>query len=152
MSATVISDTSCLIFIGKIDLLDFIAKSYETVYVTTAIANEYGLPLPEWIVVRNPTDNLKVKELQSKMDLGEATAIALALEIADCDLLLDDLSARIYALENHLKFTGTLGVLLKAKQQKAISEVLPLLNKLKTFGFRISEAVEKEVLMAANEL
>ncbi len=152
MSATVISDTSCLIFIGKIDLLDFIAESYQTVYVTSVIAKEYGLPLPEWIVVRDPADKSKVKELESKMDAGEATAIALALEIADCDLLLDDLSARIYALENHLKFTGTLGVLLKAKKQRVIPEVRPLLDKLKTFGLRISEAVVKEVLLAADEL
>ena len=152
MSSTVISDTSCLIFIGKIDLLNFVSRTYQTVYITPAIAREYGLELPNWIVVREPVDTLKVKELELEMDLGEATAIALALEIKDCDLLLDDLAARNYALQHQLKFTGTLGILLKAKEKNEIEKVRPLLEKLKAHGLRISEAVEKEVLKLASEL
>ena len=51
MATTVIADTSCLIFIGKIGLLEFIRNSYESVYITPTIAGEYGLPVPEWIVL-----------------------------------------------------------------------------------------------------
>lgn len=152
MAATVISDTSCLIFIGKIGLLEFIRNSYQSVYITPAITSEYGLPVPGWITIRSPVNTDKLKELIKYMDEGEASAIALSLEIKDCDLLLDDLAARKYAIEHHLHFLGTLGVLLKAKQKGAIEAVFPYLQKLKQQGFRISEAIEKEVLKMANEL
>lgn len=46
---------------------------------------------------------------------GEASAIALALETADNVLILDDWKARRLAERLGLSVTGTLGVLIKAK-------------------------------------
>ncbi len=74
------------------------------------------------------------------------------MEIKDYDLLLDDLEARKYAIDHHLKFMGTLGVLLKAKEKQVIKSVKPYLEKLKQHGIRISEAVEKEVLSISKEM
>jgi len=50
-----------------------------------------------------------------------------------------------------LKFTGLLGVILKAKQQEIIPAVSDILNKLKSVNFRISDAIENEVLKLASE-
>jgi predicted nucleic acid-binding protein len=51
MHKTVISDTSCLIILSKIDALGLLQQLYGEVFTTLEIATEYGLPLPEWIHV-----------------------------------------------------------------------------------------------------
>jgi predicted nucleic acid-binding protein len=60
---------------------------------------------------------LKIKSFRilivSQIDLGEASAIALAKEIESLLLLPDDLKARKLAAKLNLKFTGTLGVIYK---------------------------------------
>ena len=66
-------------------------------------------------------------------------------------MILDDKKARTLANNLNFKFTGLLGVILKAKQQEIIPSVLEVLNKLKSVNFRISDAIENEVLRLANE-
>jgi predicted nucleic acid-binding protein len=51
----IISDTSCLIGLTNIGMLDVLKQLYNTVIVTREIAREYGEPLPDWILVRNVT-------------------------------------------------------------------------------------------------
>jgi len=86
------------------------------------------------------------------VDLGEASTIALALQMPEDNvMILDDLKARKLAKQLQLKFTGLLGVLLKAKQQHAIVSVGDVLVRLKQANFRISEDLEKEVLKLAGE-
>jgi predicted nucleic acid-binding protein len=86
------------------------------------------------------------------VDLGEASTIALALQVAEDNvMILDDLKARKLAKQLQLKFTGLLGILLKAKQQGIISSVTDILTQLKSVNFRFSEKLEKEVLKLADE-
>ncbi len=47
--------------------------------------------------------------------------------------------------------TGTLGVLLKAKKQKIIESIYPLLTEMKKKGFYIDSALENMVLKQAGE-
>jgi predicted nucleic acid-binding protein len=67
-------------------------------------------------------------------------------------LLLDDLKARKLATKLNLKFTGTLGVINKAKQMGAIEKVKPLIEKLQATNFRISENIINELLKKNNEI
>jgi predicted nucleic acid-binding protein len=85
------------------------------------------------------------------VDLGEASTIALSLELTDNLMILDDKKSRTVANNLNLKFTGLLGVILKAKQQEIIPSVSHLLSRLKSVNFRISEVIENEVLRLANE-
>lgn len=50
-----------------------------------------------------------------------------------------------------LAFTGTLGVIISAKQKGIIVSIKPLLEKMKQANFRISEALEREAIKLANE-
>lgn len=52
MQQAIISDTSCLIVLTKIEKLDILKGLFGEVIITPAIAKEYQLPLPEWIKVR----------------------------------------------------------------------------------------------------
>ncbi|MDF1550478.1 MAG: DUF3368 domain-containing protein, partial [Bacteroidales bacterium] len=85
-------------------------------------------------------------------DWGEASAIALAKEIENPLLLLDDLKARKLAGKLNLKFTGTLGVINKARQVGIIHKIKPLIDKLLLTDFRISENIINELLRLNNEL
>ncbi len=84
--------------------------------------------------------------------MGEASAIALAKEMESPLILLDDLKARKLASKLNLKFTGTLGVINKAKQIGAIEKVKPLIDKLQATNFRISGNIITELLRKNNEI
>ncbi|WP_438022276.1 DUF3368 domain-containing protein [Sorangium sp. So ce233] len=50
-----------------------------------------------------------------------------------------------------LTFTGTLGVLLRAKQRGLLERVRPCLDQLQALGFRIAPALRGSVLGLAGE-
>lgn len=81
MPEVVISDTSCLILLKKIDELPLLRECYQRVLITDVIAAEFGEPLPAWIVIRNANDNNVIRMLRQLVDPGEASAFALAFEV-----------------------------------------------------------------------
>jgi predicted nucleic acid-binding protein len=151
MPKTVIADTSCFIVLEKINELSLLNKIYREVITTPEIATEFNKPLPDWISIIETKDKLVQRELESKIDVGEASAIALGLEIPNCSIILDDLKARKIAASLKLDFTGTLGVIVKAKQLSLIDSVKPIILKLREAGLRFSEEIEKDILNQAKE-
>lgn len=85
------------------------------------------------------------------LDAGESSAIALALENPHSILILDDLKGRKEAKKLNLRFTGTLGVIIKAKQENHISDVNQFLDALRESGFRISDEIMNLALKQANQ-
>jgi predicted nucleic acid-binding protein len=151
MPKVVISDTSTLILFHKIDKFYLLQKVYGELITTTEIAEEFGEKLPEWIKVQTVTDKKYQKLLETQIDLGEASAIALASEFQDVLLLLDDLKARKLATKLNFKITGTLGVIQKAKNLGYISKIKPLIEKLLLIDFRIADHIIQEFLKINNE-
>lgn len=151
MHKIVISDTSCLIIFHKIGELEILRKIYESVTTTPEVAEEFGYILPDWIRIEVVKDKKYQEFLETQIDWGEASAIALAKEMETPLLLLDDLKARKLALKLNLKFTGTLGVIHKAKQIGVLENVKPLIEKLQATNFRISESIIEELLRKNNE-
>ena len=125
---------------------------YDLIITTPQIALEYGKSLPGWIHIIDVKDKKYQDFLETQVDWGEASAIALAKEIKDSILLLDDLKARRLAGKLNLKFTGTLGVFHKAKQLGIVDKIKPLIDKLLITNFRISENIVSEFLKINNEL
>lgn len=151
MHKCIISDTSCLILFDKIGALDLLFKTYGEITLTPEVAKEYGKRLPEWIVIVPVKNKLRQREFENIVDLGEASAIALALEIPDSILIIDDRKGRSLAMKLHIELTGTLGAILKGKQSGVISEVKPFLEKLKQTDFRISKELEDGILKKTGE-
>ena len=86
-----------------------------------------------------------------QIDKGESSAIALALETPDSTIILDDYKARKIADQLGLIFTGTIGVIIKAKLTGVIPSIKPLIEKIKQTDFRLSAEIELLALKEANE-
>jgi predicted nucleic acid-binding protein len=140
-STIIIADSSCLIALSNINALWILEKVYQKIYITNIIAKEYDLPLPDFIDIKEVHDVNVQKILLSYLDPGEASAIALGLENSNSLLILDDLKGRKEALKLELKYTGTLGVLVRAKKENHISDISFYIIALKSNGFRISENI-----------
>jgi len=151
MPNIIISDTSCLIILTKIGELDLLHQLYKTVTITNDILMEYGEQLPDWIEVQQTNDPYRQQLLEMQIDKGEASAIALALEGEDNILILDDWKARKWAERLGLSVTGTLGVIIKARNTGLIASIKPYLYKIRDTNFRISEELEQIALKEANE-
>ena len=79
MHKTIVSDTSCLIILSKINELDLLKKLYGQIITTTDFANEFGEILPEWVEIKSGLDLQRQRILELQIDKGESSAIALAL-------------------------------------------------------------------------
>ncbi len=123
MPKIVIADTSCFIVLEKIQQLPLLQKIYLEVITTPEIQIEFANPLPNWVLIRSAKNLSLQQELETKLDRGEASAIALGLELQNSTIILDDLKARKVAEQYKINFTGTLGVLLKAKELRLISSL-----------------------------
>jgi predicted nucleic acid-binding protein len=151
MPAIIVSDTSCLILLHKIDELHLLQKLFGEVTITQIVAGEFGTALPAWIRVENPADRKNQLVLEATLDKGEASSIALALEKEDCLLIIDDLKGRKLARRFGLIITGTLGILAQTKRKKHIPLLKSLLDKIKRTDFRLSEELILETLKQVGE-
>lgn len=116
------------------------------------MANEFGDKLPDWVDIVEVKDKMRQHLLEMQIDKGESSAVALALETPNSTLILDDFKARKVADHLKLKYTGTLGVIVKAKLLGKIVSIKPILAKIKETNFRISAELENKALIEAGEL
>jgi predicted nucleic acid-binding protein len=151
MPETIISDTSCFIILTNIDELDLLYKIYGQVITTIEVATEYRQSLPQWVQIKGATDKYRQQILETQIDKGEASAIALALEIPESTIILDDYKARKIAERLALKITGTIGVIIKAKLDGIIPSIKPYLNKIRQTDFRLTTEIERIALEEAGE-
>lgn len=160
----VVSDTSPITNLAAVGLLELLNQLYNRVIIPQAVYDEmvalgYSVPgtvevqtMP-WFVVRSVSDRQQVNELQRDLDLGEAEAIVLALEL-DADLLLIDekRGRELASILRINKITGLLGILLEAKKNQLIPEIKPIMDWLISQNkFRISDRLYNTVLEAAGE-
>ncbi len=151
MPGTIISDTSCLILLDKIGELDILKKLFGSIVTTTEVLEEYGQPLPSWLLIRQPKDKNYQLLIESFVDKGEASAIALALESDNSLLIIDDRKGRHFARQLGLSIIGTIGIIVDAKLAGIIPSVKPVLAKIKTTNFRLTEELELLILQKAGE-
>lgn len=148
---TIISDTSCLILLDNIGELELLHLLFGTIVTTKEVADEFGKTVPSWIEIQSATNKSYQTIIEESVDKGEASAIALAIESGDCLLIIDDLKGRKYAQQLGLTITGTIGIIVNAKLSGLIPSVKPILAKIKTTNFRISDLLEIQILNQAGE-
>lgn len=151
MRRKVIADTTCFIVLSEIKELDILRALYAEVYTSETIAQEFGEPLPSWVVVSVPKDVQQLEALSRLVDKGEASAISLALETSNSLVILDDQKGRSLARSYGLAITGTLGVLMSAKRLGIVPFLSPLLEKIQVTNFHVSDDLIEEVRRLSGE-
>jgi predicted nucleic acid-binding protein len=141
MPTFIISDTTCLVILEKIGKLEILQLLYKEVLITTEISKEFRKKLPNWIKIQDPTNADVYRNFSEIVDAGEASAITLSIEIGDCILILDDLKARKLAHELNLRYTGTIGILLLAKNKGLIDKMDEIIDKIHDSDFRLSKSL-----------
>jgi predicted nucleic acid-binding protein len=158
----VVSNTTPLSELAKVGKMYLLRDVFERVIIPVEVYDEVTtgnhpavrqVRSANWIEVRVVSNPEAVVSLQMEtgLDLGESAAIALAEELKAQRILIDELAGRVVAKTRNLSVTGTVGVLLIAKQQGLISKVQPILDELVVAGKRISPELYREVLAIANE-
>lgn len=159
----VVSDTSALSNLALVDHLWLLEAIYQVVIIPDAVARELaatsnltisGILQLSWIQAQPLTNSQLANQLQQErgLDVGEANAIALALELQADDLLIDERLGRQEAVRLGLSIIGILGILLVAKQKSLIPHVRPVMDTLiNQAGFRVSPQLYHRVLALAQE-
>lgn len=159
----VVSNTTPLIGLAIIQRFDLLQQLFGEVYIPQAVyaesvtaGREEGGAKREvsgatWIKVVNVQDRLAVDVLLDELDLGEAEAIVLARELNADWVLMDERKARRKLMQLGINKIGTLGILLKAKQEGLLETIRPDIEKLQQQSFRMSQSVVDAVLEQANE-
>ncbi len=142
-------DSACLIGLERIGRLAPLPALLDPIFAPPAVNLEFGSQ-PAWMNVQPPSDVGMVAALRLLVDPGESEAIVLAYE-KGLRIILNDRKAREVAQRLGVPVTGTVGLLIKAKQEGVIAAVRPLLDALDANHFRISDALRAEALRLADE-
>ena len=157
----VISDTSPLQYLHQAAHLGLLPTLYGTIIVPEGVAEEIaegrtlGYSLPDlsrldWIRIEEVTGR-GVLVLATDLGKGEREVLALATQRPEVTALLDDRLAREVAERLGIRFTGTLGVLLRAKAEGHLERVTPLVDQLHGLGFRLDPTTRSAILELAGE-
>lgn len=156
----VVSNTTPLLTLLKIGRLDLLQKLCSEICIPSAVFHEieagkaksYYVDLSKisWIKIIE-ISNPKTASYFLDLDQGEAEAIMLASEIEAELILLDEKLGRFHAKHIGLKVTGTIGILLKAKQLNFVSNIKTLLQEMQQKGIWLSEDLIAEALKIAGE-
>ena len=162
MLKPVVSNSSPIIHLAKIDQLNLLQEFFGELIIPEAVYEECiteGRGRPDvsrikqasWLRVVPVANQHLVKLLNSEIDRGEAEAITLALETQASLVLLDDADAREKARLYQLRITGILGVLLRAKKSGKIASLSATLDMLCNTGFWLSTELGSRLLIEAGE-
>lgn len=154
----VVSDTSPIIFLAKIDRLFFLKEVdlYVPPEVIQEIEEGKHKGHADYILIERMIQQFKLTivaapllpDLPSNLGAGESASISLAVHNHIKHLLIDEARGRKVARLYGLEPRGTLGIILEQYHQKKISkkECKSLLYALIGAGYRIAEEILVQLL------
>lgn len=161
MNFKVVSNSTPLIALSRINRLDIIKELFGSIVIPDAVffevaadkkgrAGKEEVSIAKWIRTMKVSNPLAADFLSVNLDPGEAEAITLSKEINADLLLIDDKDGRKAAKSVDIPITGTVGLLLR--YYKGNKEDFKLaLDELIAKGFRLSEQEYEKFLIMANQ-
>jgi len=156
----VVVNNTPLVGLWLLDRLDLLRLLYGSVLIPREVRNEFlaadssarrqKLEKASWIAVRTVSGERRVLSYTG-LDRGEAEVLALAEEVDASLVILDERKGRKYAQRMGFSLTGTLGVLLVAKERGHLASLEQALATLASQGFHLHPALVQEALRLANE-
>lgn len=157
----VVVDSTPIIALSLAGRLDLLQAFYRQVVIPPAVRSELEagggnrpgaaeLAAASWIETVGLEDPGRA-QLLADLDRGEAEVIALAQEMGARLVVIDERLGRRHAQRLGLPVTGTLGLLLRAKQDGLVRAVRPLVETLQAGGIYLGARLVEEALRLAGE-
>ena len=156
MKVSVVSDTTALIILGKLNRFDLLENIFQKVYIPKTVFDELSckddgiyelIEQNRLFCIKNISNTKSLKLLDGILDIGESEAIILSKELQTV-LLIDEKKGRKIAKNMGIEIIGLLGLILLNVKKGFLSEedAQKTLTQMKIFNFRISERVFKQFL------
>ena len=151
MAKVAVSNSSPIIVLRTAGRLDLMETVFDSILVPEEVAAEVRI-MPERLVeVRRVLNRSLLNQLAIQMDLGEAAAVALAVETPRATVILDDRKGRRAARQLDLAVVGTIGLVIEAKLTGRIRSAREVIDSLLAAGMFASRSVIDRALFEAGE-
>jgi uncharacterized protein len=140
----IISNATPLITFARINQMPLLQRVVGNLVIPTAVADEisvYAQGKPGAINLSQETW-IQPQSLQSRQQVLESQAPLI---------LMDELTGRKVAESLNLKVSGSIGVLIQAKQLGYLTEIKPLIAKMRQTGIYFSDRFIQAVLQKVGE-
>lgn len=158
--APVVVNNTPLVALWSLGRLSLLRDLFEEVWVPPGVSDEFlatETPLRQAALNENPwiktvplTTTRRVLTFTG-LDRGEAEVLALAEERSARLVILDERKGRRWAQRLGLPLTGTVGLLLLAKEAGLLAAVAPCLEELQKAGLYLDDSLVKSALKLAGE-
>lgn len=160
-SPIVINTSPLIALVAGLGDLKILQSLYTNVFVPFEVCQEIiqggktGFGLAEfqsatWLK-KESSPSLINPFLLNSLDIGEASVIQLALNQSIQTVCIDEAVGRRIARLNNLSVTGSIGILLRAKQEGYPLSVKQAIKNMLNHNIRLSETVIKIALREAGE-
>ena len=161
MPEITVVNTSPIFYLHRLGLLDILNKLYDVITIPEAVNHELeqgrlqGEDVPRleaypWIKILR-VSLPQYLNLIVDLGLGETEVLAIATDHPSALVVLDDKLARSIAEMQGFRLTGTAGVLLRAKEQRLIPALRPVIERLVSLNFRLKPDLLKMLLELSGE-
>jgi predicted nucleic acid-binding protein len=158
----VVTNSTPVIALSSIYRLELLKDLYGEIIIPKAVHDEVMakkdsvsqlalVQANDWIITKIVINSEAKKFFKVQLHEGEVEVMLLGKELKANLLIIDDYLAREYAKYLDFEITGTLGVILKAKEKRIIGEIKPLLSDLIDNGIYIGNKLFQDVLKLAEE-
>lgn len=159
----VIVNATPLIALCHVEQLSLLRKLYGEIDIPQAVYDEISAKEDsvcrkeierslEWITIRKVKEDGRKQLFKAQLHAGEVEVMMLALEQNADVAVIDDKCAKNFAKQLGIPVTGTLGVLVKAKQCGYIDKLKPILEALLEKNIYISQEVITLCLKQVGEI
>lgn len=162
----VVSDTTPLISLLKINRLDLLEKLFGKVLIPVAVFDELTVDKrfeleakqireKQFIIVRTikNLESVSILKRATGLDQGESEAIVLTDELKADLLLMDEAKGRSVSTQIGLKVMGTIGILMAAYEEQELTsdEVRKCIDGLQRAGRHIGQRHYQMLLNRLND-
>lgn len=157
----VINTGPIIALVAALGNLEVLKKLYKTVYIPLEVEKEIkeggltNFAIKEYNnakFIKKSSQNLEIDPiLRNTLGSGEASVIQLAINKKIKTVCIDEAVGRRIARLYDLKITGSLGILLRAKQEGFPISVSESISRMKQKGIFLSDKIIDYVLKKAGE-
>lgn len=158
----VVVNTTPLIALSHVGQLDLLRRLYGEIIIPEAVYRELSVKTEsvckkavdsslDWIRIGKIKNQLAKSMYKTQLHDGEVEVMILSKEIGADVVLIDGANAKKHAKYLDLPVTGTLGILIKARQKGYVEELKPILDQMVQNGIYISQSVIQMCLEQVGE-